>query len=284
MTLPFQKKSSQKIDAYDVLDEKGNVVDTLYYPEGGTLYSQAKKNREAGNENYVYKTNKASDEIYTPTYKAKATTSIDPIAGTITVKGPSWLTSEIVNSDSFKKNYSENKALLSAVNLYRQNANAKMSMTDGSTMGVRDVINEFQDMANYNTENFALIQDFKDTQKARYGVNMSDSDVSIANTFYDKDSGDYNKKGAVYLPKWAMDNYKWDDLASWDPKNGTVSAEDFFTKVFSEGFSDKTASGFQNEAIDKLKEFMGDNEKEQLTADIAVTKAVELVINAAVEK
>lgn len=43
------------------------------------------------------------------------------------------------------------------------------------------------------------------------------------------------------------------------------------------------AAQYQMEA-DKLKELLGDKEKEQMKADIAVTKAVELVVNEAVEK
>ena len=46
---------------------------------------------------------------------------------------------------------------------------------------------------------------------------------------------------------------------------------------------DNMAAQYQMEA-DKLKEFMGDAEKEQMKMDIAVTKAVELVVNEAVEK
>lgn len=46
---------------------------------------------------------------------------------------------------------------------------------------------------------------------------------------------------------------------------------------------DNMAAQYQMEA-DKLKEFMGDAEKEQRKMDIAVTKAVELVVNEAVEK
>lgn len=46
---------------------------------------------------------------------------------------------------------------------------------------------------------------------------------------------------------------------------------------------DNMATQYQMEA-DKLKELLGDKEKEQMKADIAVTKAVELVVNEAVEK
>ncbi len=43
------------------------------------------------------------------------------------------------------------------------------------------------------------------------------------------------------------------------------------------------ASMYQMEA-DKLKELMGDEEKEQIRMDIAVQKAVDLVVSAAAEK
>ena len=44
----------------------------------------------------------------------------------------------------------------------------------------------------------------------------------------------------------------------------------------------KMADSYQME-IDKLKEFMGDNEKEQMKDDIAVQEAVTLIADAAVE-
>ena len=108
-----------KYEEVNVLDENGNVIDTQRYPEGGSLYNEAKKAREEGGSYKVYQSGRPEEEVYTPVSEAKATTTIDPVSGTITVKGPSWLTSEIINSDSFKENYSENKALLGLVNMYR---------------------------------------------------------------------------------------------------------------------------------------------------------------------
>ena len=268
------KKETVKVDVYKVKDKEGNVVDTLHYPEGGSLYEEAKKARESGGSSQVYKTNKEGDEIYTPTYEAKATTRIDPMTKTITVTGPSWLTSEIVNSDSFKKNYSENPSLQQLANIFAQNTEAAVPLNDGSTKSVRELLADFEASADSYSNSFAAIKNFKDTQKTRYGVDMSDTDVAIASSFYDK--ADYKGNEAVYLPKWAIDNYKWDDLESWDPKRATVSASDFFKKVYTEGFTDKTGENLRNEAFDELKKAIDNNTYDEGDEELVAKKKEEL--------
>ena len=56
-----------------------------------------------------------------------------------------------------------------------------------------------------------------------------------------------------------------------------VSAEEYDAEIA------KMAEQYQMEA-DKLKEMIGDYEKEQIEADLKVQKAVELVVASAVEK
>lgn len=259
--------------AYAVLDADGNVEKTILAPEGGSLRTSL----DAGGD--VYKTNKEGDEIYTPTSEAKVETDIDPVKGTITVKGPKWLTSEVVASDSFKKNYSQNKGLLSLVNMYRSDPTSTITdPTTGEPIKVSDAIRTYQDSLSSYGADFALIREYKNNISKKYGVNFSDEEVAIANTFYNKD--DYNKSGAVYVPEWAKNMYNWSSLGSWDEKNGTVSADDFFSTVYAQDFDNNTAKKLQDEAISRMTGFVdfgvydpGDEENAKIHQDILSDKS-----------
>lgn len=247
-----------KYEEVNVLDENGNVVGKQRYPEGGSLYNEAKKAREEGGSYSVYQSGRPEEEVYTPVSEAKVTTTIDPFTGTITVDGPDWLTSEIINSDSFKQNYSENKALLGLVNMYRNDPDSSIAdPTTGNPIKVADALRTFQDSANNYAGSFAMIKDYKEDIAAKYGTNFTDQDVAVANTFYDK--SDYNKSGAVYIPEWAMDKYNWSSVGSWDGENKTVNAEDFFTTVYKQDFDDATASKLQEEALKHMEGFLDYN-------------------------
>ncbi len=252
------KKYYGEEDVYLVVGENGGYEGTVTYPKGGSLYENARRNINAGTDNYVYKTNKEGDEIYTPVSEAKATTTIDPVTGTITVTGPKWLTSQIVNSDSFKKNYSENSALLGLVNLFRNDPTATITdPTTGNPIKVTDAIKTFQDSMENYSNTFAAIEQFKKNTASKYGVNFTDENVYIANNFHNKD--DYNKSGVIYVPDWAKDMYDWGGLDSWDEKNGTVSAEDFFTKAYAQDFDNPTAKKLQDEALSRMEGFLNYN-------------------------
>ena len=75
---------------FEVFGEDGKAEGTLIAPQGGSLRQEL----ESGGK--VYKPNREDEETYVPISEAKATTTIDPVSGTITVKGPSWLTSDII--------------------------------------------------------------------------------------------------------------------------------------------------------------------------------------------
>ena len=255
-----------KVDVYELVDSEGKVVGTQRLKEGTERYETAKKNRENGVGNYFYHKS-GSDEEWTPTSEATANVQINPVGGTIEVTGPEWLTSQIVNSDTFKKNYSENKALLSAVNLFRQSPIANVETNSGETMPVAQLIGKYADQASLYASKFAEIKDYKETQNKKFGVNLSDEDVAIARSVYDK--ADYNADSAVYVPKWAIKHFNWSDLDSWDPKEGTVSAKDFFETVYRQDFDTNIAERLQNEAFEKMSEALEKNSFDRDSEDAA---------------
>jgi hypothetical protein len=244
-------------DVYVVRDEDGSW-NFLHYPEGGSLYENAKNNREAGIKNQVYKSGREGEEEWTPVSEAVADITIDPASGNIIVDGPDWLTSQIVNSESFKKNYSENTALLGLVNLFRQDPNSTITnQTTGDPIKVSDALKTYQESATNFGQTFAPILDYKNRVAQQYGASFSDANVAVANTFYNKE--DYNKSGAVYIPDWAMDKYNWSSVSSWDAENKTVSAQDFFENIYKQDFGDDTASKLQEEALNQMKKFLDYN-------------------------
>lgn len=250
---------------YDVLDAEGNVEKTIIAPEGGSIESALSSGGK------VYQPNREDEEQYIPTREATATTTIDPVSGTITVRGPKWLTGEIINSDSFKKNYSENKALLGLVNMYRSDPDSTIAdPTTGDPIKVSDALRTFQDSANNYAGSFAAIKSYKEDISAKYGTNFTDQDVAIANTFYDK--ADYNKSGAVYVPDWAMDKYNWSGLESWDADNRTISAEDFYNTVYAQDFDNDTAKRLQDEALSRMEGFLKYNVYDSSDEDEAKTR------------
>ena len=237
---------------YNVYDENGNVEKILVAPENGSL----KDDLEAGRD--FYKPNKEGEEEYVSVSEAVADISIDPTSGNITVTGPKWLTSQIVNSDGFKKNYSENKSLLGLVNLFRNDPTSTITdPTTGDPIKVVDALKTFQEGASSYGKNFSTITAYKDDIEKKYGANFTDEDAYIANTFYNKE--DYNKNGAIYVPDWAKGMYNWSSLGSWDEEKGTVSAEDFFTNVYKQDFDDSTGYQLQEEALKRMEGFLDYN-------------------------
>lgn len=248
---------------YEVLDDKGNVVKKLVAPAGGSL----KQDLESGTR--FYKTNNENEEDYVSMNEAKATVSISPTEGKIIVSGPSWLTSDIINSDSFKKNYTENSSLLSLVNAYRTDPTASIAdPTTGEPIKVSDAIGEYMRMANEYAGSYAQIKSYKEQINKQYGVGFTDTDVAIATNYQGKE--DYDSKSAIYIPDWAIDNYNWSSASSWDADKRTVSAEDFYKEIYKEDFGNDTASKLQQEAMDKIKEqleknnFVRDNSEDSL--------------------
>lgn len=237
---------------YEVLDDKGNVVKKLVAPAGGSL----KQDLESGTR--FYKTNNENEEDYVSMNEAKATVSISPTEGKIIVSGPSWLTSDIINSDSFKKNYTENSSLLSLVNAYRTDPTASIAdPTTGEPIKVSDAIGEYMRMANEYAGSYAQIKSYKEQINKQYGVGFTDTDVAIATNYQGKE--DYDSKSAIYIPDWAIDNYNWSSASSWDADKRTVSAEDFYKEIYKEDFGNDTASKLQQEAMDKIKEQLEKN-------------------------
>lgn len=178
---------------YKVIGEDGKTEHIIFAPEGGSIQSSL-----SSGSGQAYKTNGTDTEDYLPAAEAKASVSIDPYEGTITVSGPKWLIGDVINSDSFKKNYTENKALLNAINAYRTNPDSTVvDPTSGNPIKVSDILKSYQDGANSYANAYTQIKDYKIDANKKYGVNFSDENVYTANNFHSKE--DYDANGVIYI-------------------------------------------------------------------------------------
>lgn len=251
-----------KATFYDIKDAEGNVIDTITAVSGGQKEKEVSEllgtdeNNRTNSSAYIYKPGGSDD--YAPVSSAQADIKIDPSSGKIVVSGPKWLTSEIVNSESFKKNYSENKTLLNLVNQVRKNPLASfVDPTSGETVTASSMIKQFQESATNFSKSYGSVVAFKEDTSYKFGVNFTDDNVFVASNSLDKEN--YSGTSVVYVPKWAMDKADWKSSESWNEKDRTVSADDFFKNIYSEGFTNKVGSQLQDGSIDEVEKFLKNN-------------------------
>ena len=222
-----------KHDIYNVLDDDGNVLYTLRYPEGSEMYEEAKKARESGETYEVYESSKYDPEAWAPVSSAKADISLDPVRGKVVLTGPSWLTNEIKNSEAFKQTYLENRALNSLLKTYQADPFSAISMKDGTTKTVSEVLADYSQEGDNYFKNYAENIAIRDRLKSKFGVEFDDAQLSIALSGQSKGSASYDKDAAIKIPKdEEFRKYLTWAGATWDPENETMRAEDFFNTVY----------------------------------------------------
>ena len=240
----------------EILDDEGNVVDTIRFTsdmEEGKKYEQGHGAGQSS-ESFVYMPDKDFNreegdllDAYKPVTDASVEISVNTALNTITAKGPKWLVDDVVNSDTFKQNWTQNNAFKQLAAAYNANPDAQFQDAEGNMHTAAEMLNEYVGAANEFAKSFPYIKTLKLNAKDKYGVDLSDQQASEALTGYNKEQG-YDSNGAIYLPDWAIDNYDWTKCESYDPDKKTVSAGDFFKEVYKEDFGNHFASQLQEEA------------------------------------
>lgn len=141
--------------------------------------------------------------------------------------------SDLANSDAFRKNYLDNDTFKEVVRSYNANTNAdtviQTKNEDGIVENVKfsDLINNYNTALNEfasNYEGFSLV---RDNFKNNTGFDLSDEEIRIAtNTINDDDKKSETK--AIFLPQEWISIYDFSKLPSFDAETKTVSAKDFF--------------------------------------------------------
>lgn len=260
---------------YNVKDSEGNVVDNIIVDknsEQDDLYQRQLQTQ--GFINPVYDAGKEDAHQWVDTSTVEAKTAIDPMSGRVFVKGPQWLVDSVLSSESFKKEYLENKNILSVVNAYRVSPNAVFPKDDGTTMSVTDALAELDHYGSELARSVAGIKTYQMGANRRFGVDLSETQVGTATTNYDKKS--YKDTDVIYIPDWAVDNYDWKSLDSWDEQNKAVSAGDFFKVAYKESATDKTASSLQSEVLGKMVDFLNNNSYDLTDEELKESKVEEL--------
>ena len=255
---------AKQVDTYNILDENGNVEGTVKYEEGSEEFAELRRRRAEGEKIQFYKPDVDKDE-YLPVYQAKTSTVINPGMGTVTVTGPSWLTKDVVNSETFKQNITENSALLKLVNLFNSDPTAVIPTSDGDSLTVADALRQFTFQGNSIAEMVPAMVERRNTIADRYGVDLSENQIMESWASYDVNN--YNPTSPVYVPEWAGKMYDWTSLPTWDAENHTVSAKDFFDNVYQASLSDMTGSNIQDQAIKQLEGFLKYSSYDENDAD-----------------
>lgn len=217
-----------KKDVYEVLDKDGNVVGQVEYEEGSEEYKRARATRESGATYQVYDSKSLTGRDYDPAWSAKVDTEIDPVSGKITVTGPNWLTKEVINSDTFKQEYSDSTVLKTLISEYRKDPNYKIPMKDGSTNTAANLIGDVNKEMDSYFGNYANNTVLRKQIKELYGTEFNDSELQIATSGQIKNSESYNSNAAIYIPKELLDIYDWSSISSFDPEHNTIKASDLY--------------------------------------------------------
>ena len=178
-----------------------------------------------------------SNESATPIYKTPTGFSNTRSYAYLTQGDNGKLTlnysSDLADSDAFRKNYLDNNTFKEVVRSYNANTNAdtviQTKNEDGTVENVKfsDLINSYNTALNEfasNYEGFSLV---RDNFKNNTGFDLSDEEIRIAtNTIGDDDKKSETK--AIFLPQEWLSIYDFSKLPSFDADTKTVSAKDFF--------------------------------------------------------
>jgi hypothetical protein len=221
-----------KTDIYEVLDENGNVVDTLRYPEGGSLYKDAAANRKSNVTNTVYRNTGTSGEKYEPLFSSADAAAASSISmdsnGKITVKAPSTALKNPTFQSTLKpalegisQNYQVNKDYK-----YALMANSDEKKTS------EEWINDFNKDMELLVRQAVEREQAKESIKASTGLDYSDDDVvlrySVATEYQDANGNTVTVKDDTMqaLPKKIREMNLFKNLEGWDEKTQTVSYGD----------------------------------------------------------
>lgn len=233
-----------KTDVYNVVDDKGNVVDTLRFTEGGSLYKNANANIEAGKENIVYRNvkNAGGGEKYEPLFTAEDKLIASPISmdfnsktGKIQIKAPK----EVLESDWFKEKYKNNDTFKTIAAMYKKdpsgNTGVQIQKKDGTieTKKVSDWFEEEKEaLKDYASDYITKIVPIRDEIKnsTKSGIALSDTQVVISQSGLNRNEYKYDTDSVVYLPSaiLRLGNGAFENMGSWNADTQTINAKDFY--------------------------------------------------------
>ena len=171
-------------DIYNVVDKKGNVVDTLRFPEGGSLQADAAENIKKGVTNTVYRNTSRTGEKYEPLFTAedikKATSiTLNKKTGDITLNAPSAL---LKNESFVKQNYGE--ALKGISQAYKIDPKQKFSLLQNNDekKTPEEWLKDFEKNLKEDVPKYIKIGELKKYYRDKDGVKLTDEDLVAMRT------------------------------------------------------------------------------------------------------
>lgn len=216
-TAPVNASKTTSVVKWGVFDDKGNRIDDIY-----TLPSGAKPGST------VYKT---KDGGYSTT--PEISFSYNKKTGKIDVTAPE----AVFQSDWYKENFKKDNTMARIVDLYKQDPSGKTGIQfqdkDGNVQEktVKDWMDEraaaFKEYAEqYMRDLVPVIDDVK--QNTKSGITLSDRQAIIALHKTNREKYKYDDTTVVYLPSAILRLGNFEDYGSYNEKEGTMSAKDFY--------------------------------------------------------
>ena len=140
---------------------------------------------------------------------------------------------DLLESDSFKKNYLENSTFREVLNMYNanKNANTVIATTDAEGNVKNQTLQELVDGYNTALGEFASLYEgyslMRDNIKNNTGFDFSDDEIRLAaNSISEEDKN--KDTGVIFLPDDWLNIYDFTKLSSYDPETKSISTKDFF--------------------------------------------------------
>lgn len=218
-----------KTDIYEVVDKDGNVVDTLRYPEGGSLYSDAAKNRESGVTNKVYRGAGDSQEKYEPLFSDKDIMNASSISidtdGKITVRAPE----KVLSSPLVKENYGA--ALEALSESFKKDPDYKFALMENSdeTKTAEEWVSDLNESFKKEAPRYYEREEEKENIEKASGVRLNDAQITkraTAAVEYNDETGQtvlVKDDTMQAIPASAMSLNIFRNLEGWDEESHVVS-------------------------------------------------------------
>lgn len=177
---------------------------------------------------------KAAQDTYNYNkYGAGSGITFDNSTGKITVKA----TKAVKNSDWYKEMFKENSTFRQVAKMYGANPNAdtsiKMQDKDGNVeeVKVKDWLQREADAFNDYVDDYAKVimptkASIEEASEGRITFSDNDAITSLHNTSSEKNK--FDNDSVVNLPAVALRGFGFDKLPSFNEKNQTISAKDFY--------------------------------------------------------
>ena len=173
-------RSQIKNQGEGMIDAFGNVISTDQLKSWGRLTDETESELKSGKTMY----SKQDGSLIPTQYYAQLETGKDG-------KTRLAYSAALEDSDSFRKNFLDNKEFKTALRAYNTNKDAQVLLADGTSQSIKDFVdqNYAPALANY-TESYGVLMDNKKNIYELSGVELSDDDAAVASQFATSSSKD----------------------------------------------------------------------------------------------